>query len=321
MRHALPEWADPLHSRSWPASKRLAAFSTQNITPQACISHNDESRAISLFTALSYGCNAVEADIWLRGGELLVGHDADALDPAHTLAALYLDPLLAILNGETAQPHVRGRIYEQATEATGPFVLMLDFKSQGRDGADTLDALVVALEPLRQAGFLTVYDEVAGALRPGAVTIVASGDCPFDHLCSASRSPHRDIFFDAPLRWIWEDATDRPPKGREPGKGQGRAGTAELQNAKVFDAGNSYFASMSFKAVYWPPIFGLSSKQRREIAEQVKVAHERGLKARYWGTWDGVLGRHGRERLWRQLVELGVDVLNIDHLEESTGGE
>jgi len=75
-----------------------------------------------LIEALNVGITGVEADVWLQAdGTLLVcasgrsaaaflptfsllakkvGHTEDELDPAKTLAALYLDPLLQIIAGE-----------------------------------------------------------------------------------------------------------------------------------------------------------------------------------------------------------------------------
>ena len=266
---------------------------------------------------LAAGCKAVEADIWLREGELLVGHDWKSLRPERNLKDLYLEPLQAILEGKTHQHHVRGRVYEEQQDST-PFVLMLDFKSQGPDTPDTLKALEQAITPLRRAGFLS-YGRENGPVEK-AVTIVASGDVPFDLLTSEDYNVFRDIFFDAPLQWIWEHYTSRPPHGREPGRGQGRAGTADLESPAIFDFTNSYLASVSFKSLYWPPLFGLSPRQKRELAEQIEAAHNKGLKARYWGTWDWVLQVPARRKLWRQLTDLGVDFINVDAIEDFTEG-
>ncbi|KAL9051045.1 MAG: hypothetical protein Q9162_006268 [Coniocarpon cinnabarinum] len=314
MTSQTPLWASPQQYLSH--THRASSFSTNSITPRPCISHNDEHRSVPLFEGLAAGCSAVEADIWLSPSDnttLLIGHDPEDLDPPRSLQSLYLDPLLQILQGRTAQPHVTGRIYEKPLP--GPFVLMLDFKSQRGDGAATLAALNQELAPLREAGFLTYCDDEIGQRVESALVIVASGDCPFDALTSPPYTVQRDIFFDAPLRWIWETQTNLPQKGREPGRGQGRAGTANLTDADVFDAGNSYMASTSFKAMYWPPIGGLSKWQKSEMKRQVAAARAKGLKVRYWGTFEEILGRWGRGRLWRDLEEVDVDVWNVDDLE------
>ena len=316
-----PLWADDQQSSRWTVSERLRSFSTTDIKPLPCISHNDESRPVPLFTGLSHGCMAVEADIWLREHKLLVGHDAKALRAEDTLFAMYLEPLLQILQGQTGQPHVVGRVYEQQDEASEPFMLMLDFKSQGPDGPDTLRALEAALEPFREADLLTHLDRQSVSLIRRPLIIVASGDVPFDMLTSAQHNTHNDIFFDAPLRWIWETSTGRVERGREPGRGQGRAGTSKLDSAALFDTSNSYLASMSFKSLYWPPFGGLSKQQEIEIKEQIEAAHAKGLKVRYWGTWDSALRPVGRRRLWRQLTKLGVDIMNVDAIADFAFGE
>lgn len=73
-------------------------------------------RDVPLLTALSFGVQSVEADVWLINGTLFVsttksttfeilrcfqvGHERAALTPSRTLASLYIQPLLEILNGQ-----------------------------------------------------------------------------------------------------------------------------------------------------------------------------------------------------------------------------
>lgn len=259
---------------------------------------------------------AVEADIWLRENTLFVGHDARSLRPGATLKTMYLEPLQNILEGRSGQPHVKDRIY-QDQDSQKPFALMLDFKSQIEvEAVNTLNALEHALHPLRQARLLSYYDQEAGTLVNRPLFIVASGDVPFDVLTSTAGNYHRDIFFDAPLQWIWEDNIGRKQLGRRPGKGQGRAGTSRVSSAIAFNQTNSYLASMSFKSLYWPPLLGLSKRQKAEIEEQINAAHDQGLRVRYWGTWDSILPVAARRKLWRQLTQLGVDMMNVDAIEE-----
>src|SRR2546423_1328713 len=56
---------------------------------------NDYLPARPLLDALDHGFASVEADIFLVGGKLLIGHTKDELKPERTLASLYLDPLRA----------------------------------------------------------------------------------------------------------------------------------------------------------------------------------------------------------------------------------
>jgi hypothetical protein len=51
-----------------------------------------------LYDAFRHGVPSIEADIWLVDGQLLVGHARSDLHPSKTLASLYLDPLLVLIN-------------------------------------------------------------------------------------------------------------------------------------------------------------------------------------------------------------------------------
>lgn len=55
--------------------------------------HNDCVHERPLFDALEHGFCAVEADVHLRGGELLVAHRWYEVDRSRTLEKLYLEPL------------------------------------------------------------------------------------------------------------------------------------------------------------------------------------------------------------------------------------
>ena len=55
--------------------------------------HNDYWHERPLFDALDQGFTSVEADIFLRDGKLLIGHEFKELNPEKTLESLYLEPL------------------------------------------------------------------------------------------------------------------------------------------------------------------------------------------------------------------------------------
>ncbi|EOD45275.1 putative rrna biogenesis protein [Neofusicoccum parvum UCRNP2] len=157
---------------------------TRGITPIRCHSHNDYWRRVPLFDALAAGCTSVEADIW----------------PADGLASplsLYIDPITAILEhrsqangtGDARSPTV----FDADDSTPASLVLLLDFK----DRSPALWAAVQAqLQPLRNRGWLTRWDRERGARVTRAVTVVATGDAPFDAIVGAA---HRDVFYDAPL--------------------------------------------------------------------------------------------------------------------------
>ncbi|NBM17942.1 phosphatidylinositol-specific phospholipase C/glycerophosphodiester phosphodiesterase family protein [Streptomyces sp. GC420] len=122
--------------------------------------HNDYLHPRPLLDALSHGFTSVEADIFLVDGRLLVAHDPVDLDPARTLEALYLDPLLARVRANHGQVH-RGH--------RRPLQLLVDIKA---DGVAAYLELHRVLH--RYRGMLTTFAH--GKVRTGAVTPVISGD-------------------------------------------------------------------------------------------------------------------------------------------------
>src|SRR5260370_27011364 len=82
----------------------------------AAHSHNDYEQRRPLLDALALGYRSVEADIWLRDGELWVSHKGRSF--AGTLRELYLDPLQARVDRLDS---VRG--------GREPFLVWLDLKS------------------------------------------------------------------------------------------------------------------------------------------------------------------------------------------------
>jgi len=129
--------------------------------------HNDYHHPRPLLDALARGFTSVEADIFLAGGKLLVGHGLGELRPERTLEALYLKPLLKLVrkNG--------GRVYPG-----GPaFTLLIDIKS---DGEKTFDALEAVLQE---------YEEMLTTVRDGradvkAVTVILSGNRARDRIAA-----------------------------------------------------------------------------------------------------------------------------------------
>jgi hypothetical protein len=125
--------------------------------------HNDYEHPRPLFDALAEGFTSVEADIYLVGGDLLVAHDPEDLDPARTLRSLYLEPLRQrVLAGH-------GGVYRGFRD----FQLLIDIKTDGEPTYAALDALL--REP-RYAFLWTTFRH--GHVRTRAVTAVVSGNRP-----------------------------------------------------------------------------------------------------------------------------------------------
>jgi glycerophosphoryl diester phosphodiesterase len=118
--------------------------------------HNDYRQRRPLLDALEHGFAAVEADVFLVDGELLVGHGRRDVEPGRTLSSVYLDPL-----AEQVKEH--GQVYEGQS-----FLLLVDTKS---DAGPTYAALHEVLSGYKE--MLTHY-RYDGTLS-GPVRVVVSG--------------------------------------------------------------------------------------------------------------------------------------------------
>ncbi|KAF3402010.1 Altered inheritance of mitochondria protein 6 [Penicillium rolfsii] len=287
---------------------------THGVIPIACHSHNDYWRRVPLFSALAVGCTSVEADIWLDGDELRVGHTMRTIIPNQSLRSLYIDPLLDILEHHNPARNVSTSETESSvepddlapvgvfvTEPTQSLVLLIDFKTS----PELLWPLLMEnLQPLRQKGYLTHFNGTTLIQRP--ITVVATGSAPF-HRIQASTT-YRDIFYDAPL----DKLTIIPLEHElEPEFQSTTNYTADTESS--FTKYNSYYASVNFHASIGSlPLGRLSQDQLAKIRDQIAAAHARGLKVRYWGTPGWPVGL--RNYVWRVLVREGVDMLNVDDL-------
>ncbi|MFK4213535.1 phosphatidylinositol-specific phospholipase C/glycerophosphodiester phosphodiesterase family protein [Streptomyces sp. NPDC030920] len=148
-----------LSPRTAAASERPAVHHRPRALRRAH-AHNDYLHTRPLYDALGHGFTSVEADIFLVDGELLVAHEATDLDPARTLASLYLDPLLDRVRANHGTVHPG---YHD------PVQLLIDIKT---DGAAAYLELDRQLRHYRR--MLTSYHH--GRVRPGAITPVISGD-------------------------------------------------------------------------------------------------------------------------------------------------
>ncbi|KAI0444719.1 hypothetical protein F4803DRAFT_511011 [Xylaria telfairii] len=239
--------------------------SLNSVLPVSCHSHNDYDHDIPVFQALSAGCIGMEADVWLFQGDVIIGHILPTL--GRTLRAQYVNPLKAIID------HNGGSVYKSRPGQT--LVLLVDFKTSD---TGTLDAVVKALDPLRQAGYLSRLEN--GVFVKKAITVVASGSAPFDRISTGDGVPNRDIFYDANLGAL--------------------GGT-------TYTSQNSYVASADFQDVVGDAKTPtLTTAQMNTITNEVNQAHAKGLVARYWNL--------PGEYLWESLKALGVDLLNADDL-------
>lgn len=149
--------------------------------PQAH-AHNDYEHARPLFDALDQGFTSVEADIFIVGDQLLVGHDPSELKPERTLESLYLEPL----RQRVLRNH--GHVYPQPAA----FQLLIDVKSEAES---TYAALEKRLRDPRYSFLFTSY--LFGHVRRHAVTAVISGNRPKDTLVAQK---YRLAFYDGRIQ-------------------------------------------------------------------------------------------------------------------------
>jgi alkaline phosphatase len=100
-------------------------------------SHNDYEQKRPFHGAYELGFGSVEADVFLKDGELYVAHNWKDITPDRTLKALYVDPILEKVNANKGWPYP-GRQELQ---------LLIDIKNTG---PATLDALQELLAPHRK---------------------------------------------------------------------------------------------------------------------------------------------------------------------------
>jgi hypothetical protein len=215
---------------------------------------------------------------------------------------MYVDPLVTLLDHQNPFAGTKNGIFPLQPSRT--LVLLVDFKNDGRDIFPFVSS---HLSALRDKNYLTYFNGTDTV--PGPITVVATGNAPFDLI--SSNSTYRDIFFDAPL--------DRMAPGDSSsvsqGSGQGTVGTTPTSH---FDSSNSYYASVDFGKVLGTVWWGrLSAKQLGIVRAEIKGAHERGLKARYWSGPKWPVGV--RNKVWKELVDEGVDYLNGDDLAGMVG--
>lgn len=252
-------------------------------------SHNDYWRDVPFYSALSYGCISVEADVWLiNGSTLLVGHEQSALTNARTFDALYIQPILSVLQRENpTTPYVTSTTHNGVfdTNSAQTLYLWVDVKT---DGASAWPAIVKALQPLRDGGWLTTFNGTA--VTPGAVTVIGTGNTPLNQVQGVN---NRDYFFDANLALLSTTQTNI---------------TSDV----------SPIASTQFSK-YFGVINGteFNSTQLATLNSQLSYAKSKGIGGRYWDTpsWPD----SSRNAVWSELTRAGVALLNADDLAAAAG--
>ncbi len=223
--------------------------------------HNDYWQKRPLLDALDLRFASVEADVFLADGILLVGHAIDELDPERTLERLYLAPL-----AQRARAH-HGRIDPSGTR----FFLLIDIKCDPQAAHKSLHQLLS-----QYADMLTVVDH--GRVRPGAVTVVLSGNRPWKEIA------------DAPVRYAGLDGRISDLDREAP---------AHLV-PMISDSWPAHFT--------WRGDGPMPEREQHALRAIVAKAHARGRVVRFWATPE-------KEVVWQELLVAGVDLIGTDQLD------
>ena len=121
--------------------------------------HNDYVHDRPLLDALERNFASVEADIFLKEGQLLIGHTQLELSANRTLEGMYLQPL-----ADWFRKH-DSRTVRQAQ----PLILLIDIKTEAAATWEVLHPLLVKYRDL-------LSETSGGTFQPRAVTIVISGN-------------------------------------------------------------------------------------------------------------------------------------------------
>lgn len=231
-------------------------------------SHNDYEQSRPLKAALDHGFTSVEADVFYIYGELKVAHDMP--DKRHprlkSLKKQYLKPLYRHFKKHDQQ------IYENYD---GEFYLWVDIKSSPEK---VYQVLKQQLYPYRE--MLNHYNN--GIFHKGKVTVILSGDRPFETLLN---DPLQLMTLDGRP----EDLVKEYPSSLVPFISENAAKVAQVNDYSEVDE-----AAVG------------------RIAAYIQSTHEQAKKTRLWATPED-------EELWSVLLSIGIDLINTDDLSRLQG--
>ncbi len=154
-------------------------------------------------------------------------------------------------------------------------VLLIDIKSEARSSYEALRGVLSQYSEM-----LTTYSEAS--VQPGAIAVIVSGNRP------------RELMMNEVVRFATYD-------GR----------VADL-NAEVPANFISLISDNWENHFEWRGLGSLSDRDRVQLAQIVEAAHRSGYRLRFWNTPSPE--NRSLEDVWGQLLNAGVDVMNIDDL-------
>ncbi|KAG7904720.1 hypothetical protein KL907_003596 [Ogataea polymorpha] len=157
---------------------------THDVIVKPIHSHNDEWRRHPLVDALKVGANSVEADCFYFPNDpdtIYVGHNTAFLNKESNVDSLYLDHLYDMLERANAKNDTsrKNGIFYTSPETTTYFYI--DIKTKGEE---LLEALNKKVERFLARGYLTTYDSEKDEIREGPLTIIITGNYPYNYISS-----------------------------------------------------------------------------------------------------------------------------------------
>jgi len=226
-------------------------------------SHNDYYRNRPLKDALKNGFTSVEADVLYIYGRLEVGHDMPnrRFPRMKTLKRQYLKPLWR------RYKKCKKEIYKGYE---GDFYLWIDIKILPNQAYKELRDL---LYPMRE--MLNYWEN--GKFHKGRVTVILSGERPFDALLNDS------------LQLMTIDGRPKDLEREYPD----HLMPFISQNAGIIAGVTDYSQ--------------INEVSFLKIDEYIRTVHDSGKKTRLWATPED-------EELWAKLLDMGIDLINTDKL-------
>ncbi|WFD25829.1 hypothetical protein MNAN1_000795 [Malassezia nana] len=287
------------------------ALATDPIKPNRTIlfhSHNDYQQPRPVYDAFDAGFRSFESDLWWDkdADKFYVSHTILTIDHSKTFQTQTLDRIMKIMEGNysphytkdmphkfltasdnkpTSQPDWY-KYYAEGFGGVRPIQLLLEIKSN--DGAVSWPHLMKALDPLRERGWLTKWEN--GKIHYGPVIAVGTGGTPADEMAPKTS---RDYFFDCPA-------------GSLNGTVKTSSGASYPFNSTLCPmSSKSYIDVPDSNLGLLPPPPKAPTQFHREIVE----THKHNSTTRFYGVLPGSLARIDD---FNMLIQQGSDWISTD---------
>ena len=141
-------------------------------------SHNDYEQAAPFWMAWQEQFGSIEADIWLLGGKVIIGHDTTEIKSGRTLEEFYVKPLAACIGKNHGHPYA---------DSSRRLIILVDVKA---DSVATLAALIALLDRYPSLEHCPWLKWVISGNRPDATQYVSYPPfIAFDGILHAQYTP------------------------------------------------------------------------------------------------------------------------------------